>query len=404
MNNVRKNMIFNTCGSLVYYVCQWLTTILIVRISGYEDAGILSIAMSVTAAPAIVGLFNVRSYQVSDVHGTFSEKAYIRSRTITNLLSFVVCVIMVISNGYSGQKALVIFLYMIYKISEGYADVYYGIEQKNGRLDITGTSLAIRGVGTLLLFVVGYTLSKSLVVSIIGMIVVSFTIIFVVDYSVCKKMMFDNRVGKFSEVKGVIVTCFPLAVVAFLNNLSINIPKIYLESQFGEKVMGIFSSVASPTVVIQLAATTIFAPLIPILSELYWGEKKKELIESLLQFVKLIVVLSVICLIGAKLLGRWGLVLLFTETILPYVDLFVPIVCISILIALNACMFSICTLLRVMKAQYIIGIVGVLASILFSLLFVKHFVMYGVVYALIGTLLSQILIQLFMMIYKIQRM
>ena len=57
--SVQQNMIYNTVGSLVYYFCQWVMTVLIVRMSGFDDAGIVSRAMGVTAAPAIVGLFNI---------------------------------------------------------------------------------------------------------------------------------------------------------------------------------------------------------------------------------------------------------------------------------------------------------------------------------------------------------
>ena len=76
----RKNLLLYTMGSLVYYVGQWLTTVLIVRLSGYEMAGLLSLAMSVVAAPAIVSLFNVRSYQVSDISGQYLNRTYLRSR------------------------------------------------------------------------------------------------------------------------------------------------------------------------------------------------------------------------------------------------------------------------------------------------------------------------------------
>ena len=84
--SVQQNMIYNTFGTLVYYFCQWVITVLIVRMSGLEDAGILNLAMSVTAAPAIVGLFNIRSYQVSDLKGQYSDQVYIKSRLYTNIL------------------------------------------------------------------------------------------------------------------------------------------------------------------------------------------------------------------------------------------------------------------------------------------------------------------------------
>ena len=45
-------MIWNSIGSMTYLACQWFTTIFVVRLSsGYDDAGLLSLAMSV------VGIF-----------------------------------------------------------------------------------------------------------------------------------------------------------------------------------------------------------------------------------------------------------------------------------------------------------------------------------------------------------
>ena len=64
--SVQANMLFNTVGSVIYYFCIWLSSVLIVRMSGYTDAGIFSVAMTVTASPAIFGLFHVRNYQVSE--------------------------------------------------------------------------------------------------------------------------------------------------------------------------------------------------------------------------------------------------------------------------------------------------------------------------------------------------
>lgn len=408
VSSIKKNMLFNTAGSLIYYVCQWLMSVIIVRISGYRDAGILSIAMSVTASPAIIGLFNIRSYQVSDIENRFSNRVYIKSRTYTNLLSFIICCIMTFANGYSREKVLVILAFMLFKISEGYADVYYGIEQKRERLDIAGISLAIRGIGVLGLFILLFLLTGNMLVAILGLTVFSFAVILLFDMRIIAKwdreVVAQAKKVTIGEIKDLLITCLPLAVVAFLNNLSVNIPKIYLERYFGSEVMGYYSSVASPTVVIQLAATTVFAPLIPVLAEQFQNGEKEKFLGTIKKFGALVIVLSAICLIASKLLAHWGLVLLFTESIEPYVYLFVPVVWVSIFIALNACMFSVCTLLRIIKPQYMIGVVGVFASWILSVTVVKSMSMDGVVYALIGSLVAQILIQVVMIVNKIKRM
>lgn len=398
-------MIFNTVGSLVYYVCQWLMSVVIVRISGYEDAGILSLAMTVTAAPAIVGLFNIRSYQVSDIEGQYSDATYLRSRVTTNLLSYIVCLFMVLIGGYSLEKAGVILLFMLFKVAEGFADVYYGIEQKWQRMDYAGISMTIRGIGTIVSFVVVFLLTKSLFLAVVAVALFSFLVIICYDRRIIRRVQsVGDKSTDWSQVRSLLLVCLPLAIVAFLNNLSINLPKIYLEKYFGSEVMGYYNSVASPTVVVQLAATTIFAPLIPILTEQYQEGDKQAFLKTLRKFGGLVLGLSIICLIGAKLLGYLGLVLLFGESIADYVPLFVPVIVVSIFIAINASLFSLCTLLREIRLQYLIGAAGVLSSFLLSIVVVRAESMLGVVYALLGTLAIQIVIQLALIIRKVRRM
>ena len=42
--SVKANMLWNSIGSMTYLACQWLITIVVVRLSsGYEDAGLLSL-------------------------------------------------------------------------------------------------------------------------------------------------------------------------------------------------------------------------------------------------------------------------------------------------------------------------------------------------------------------------
>lgn len=38
------NIFYNSFGMIFYYGCQWLTTILVVRLSGFEDSGNYSLA------------------------------------------------------------------------------------------------------------------------------------------------------------------------------------------------------------------------------------------------------------------------------------------------------------------------------------------------------------------------
>lgn len=79
----RENIIWNALGSLVFLGCQWLITVFAARLSnGYSDAGVLAICMSIANIYAQVGLFKIRSYQVSDLTCEYSASEYICFRLI----------------------------------------------------------------------------------------------------------------------------------------------------------------------------------------------------------------------------------------------------------------------------------------------------------------------------------
>ena len=61
-------MLWNSAGSITYLACQWLVTVLIVRLSnGYDAAGLLSLAMSVTGTFGTFANYKMGTYQISDI-------------------------------------------------------------------------------------------------------------------------------------------------------------------------------------------------------------------------------------------------------------------------------------------------------------------------------------------------
>lgn len=65
--NIKKNVIWNTCGSVFYSLCQWLLTAIVIRGASYEAGGVLSLAMTTSSSFSAISLFSMRNYQVSDL-------------------------------------------------------------------------------------------------------------------------------------------------------------------------------------------------------------------------------------------------------------------------------------------------------------------------------------------------
>ena len=369
-NSEAVNSMYYTIGGMVYYFLIWILSVLIVRISGYEAAGIFAVCMSITSSPAVVALYNMRSFQVSDIHGEYSNKTYINTRFLCAAASMIFCLVLILIYGYDFHKASIIIAYMIVKACEGLADAYYGIEQMWGRMDLSGISYCIRGFACCVAFTITLILTDDMFISMLVMAIASLCCVFGVDGTLRKKYEYQyqpwqkGHVGK--PALNLLAICTPLCIVGVLNNFTYTVPKIYLESFHGSEVMGLYSSVASPTVVVQLVAQTLFYPQIPELTKLYEENDKKAYITKLGKFFMLAFILLFITLVGASFLGEPVLVFLYGEEIRPYTYLFVSVIIASFTSAISGVLSCVCTLMRIIIPQSIAGVIGIVSSIALS--------------------------------------
>ena len=85
--SIQKSIIWNSAGSMVYLITQWLISVLVVRLSGVETAGVLTLAMSVNNVFYSIAMQGIRNYQVSDMKEKYTSGIYVSSRLIICILS-----------------------------------------------------------------------------------------------------------------------------------------------------------------------------------------------------------------------------------------------------------------------------------------------------------------------------
>ncbi len=397
------NIFYNSFGTMFYYGCQWLTTLLVVRLSGYTDSGVYGLAMTFTAAFAILALFNTRQYQVSDVVGEYSDRTYVRSRLIAIVIACSICVAGLCVNHYTSYQWGVILLYMLYKCEEAWIDVYHGIDQKNGRMDYICYSYIARGVLMLASFCGVLYLTKNLVCAVGTMMITTFLVAVFYDRRIAEGFIPKDSKADKAAVKKLMFAMLPLAIVAMTNNLSISFPKYFLQMYFGDEALGYYSSVATPSMIVQVGASTIFVPLITPLADRLQENDKRGFKQILKRVAVVFFLLSILAILVSAWLGEWFLVLAFKEEIRPYVYLFIPIIVSTLMISVNACLFPVCTVLREIKGQLFVGIGGAVSSFLASIVFVKKYSMDGVVIALLITLAVQIIIEIYCVYHKMRK-
>lgn len=333
--SLKKNIIWNSSGSFVYLFFQWLITYLVVIILGFENAGIFSLAISISSIAFAFAIYGVRGYQVSDVTKKYSDKSYIAARIATSLLAIGGCLIYLTIYKYSLYTTLCIVVYLIFKISEAYVDVYHGIIQRGMRMDFIGKSFILRGVICNFLFIGCMILTKNLLLSTSVLAISSFGLIFLYDRN--KVKIFYKKTDDTSkrEIVNLLIECLPLAIYTFLSILVMSMPRISLENMKGSEILGIYASIAIPAAIIQVISGYIFSPMLTVFAE-HVDQKNFKLFHKLLfKTLAYILTFSIIVIIGGAIFGKFGLILLFGEKISNYTYLFLPILFISSLTALS---------------------------------------------------------------------
>ncbi len=325
MNTMKKNMLWNAFGNILYMGCQWLLTILVANLGGLADAGILSVAMSVSAAFQTIALFGIRSYQVSDLEEKYSDGCYVRFRILTCTVALAGCVAAAVLLGYRNDTLLATAYFMLFRLAEVFSDVLHGIAQKRDRLDVAGKSFAIKGIGLVVVFLAAYMLTSKLTVALLCMAL----------FSVLSTLLYDlptvRRIAPaFWEKRGagqgrLAAETAPLCAYLFAVSVLSTLPKLILEKQCGEELLGAYASIFAPALLITSAAAYLYNPFTPSFATHWQGGDTRSFLKLFAKIFVAIFGFSAVVLAAGALVGEWGLTLLFGEKIRAYVSLLLPI-------------------------------------------------------------------------------
>lgn len=389
---IAKNMLWNSIGSFIHLFSQWLVTVLVVRLSGnYIDAGTLSLAVSITAVFSLIGCYSVRNYQVSDITNKFSDSEYVLHRIIFCLIANAGLLIFLIIMKYDMLTAITIFSYMMYRNCSIIIDVFSGIAQKRWRMDISGLSFIIRGVFELAAFCIIEYYFKNLLMAILAMTVVSSACMIFIDISGVKKLCTIKIESNLPAVKKLTVICFPLFCYGILANIIVAIPKIYFEFLFGKELLGYYTSIAAPTVIVQTVASYIFSPLVPIFSD-YYLKKDKRFVSLFFKITAVILLVGTAAVIGSYFLGDWALSLVFGNSILKYSYLFIPAIILSLLTAMSWFAGTLLIVMRNNKYLILGSIIGVAVCIILTVFLIPSIGIDGINIVTISATTIQLLV------------
>jgi len=382
---VVKNTMWNSVGMLTYFTCQLLITLFVVWLSDdLTNQGNLTLAMSITNFFYVLAAYNNRSFQVSDIKEEFNDSEYVASRVLTCIAAIFLCSVFVFVVEFSALQRTIILCYMVFRTGECFVDVLHGIDQKSWRMDIIGLSMILRGIVMLVSFALLLWLFD-LLTAVIGMAATTLLIVILFDVQKTKKLAHYTSYA-FKKVLLLLKKCLPLMLVLLVSTVIVPYARFSIERVLGTEALGIYATVSTPTMVINVLSSLFFAPLISLLSEALKDAKKKNFLTMFYVTFAAIVGITLAFTGASYFWGEWVLSILFVdfrEEIIPYAYLMTGASIIAGLTALLWFLNVVFSAIRDMKGILVCVLIGVIVCLAGTEIFLKTYDLEGANYIMI---------------------
>lgn len=299
----RKNFFWNMFGSAVFSFINMFLTICVIRIVGEKEGGIFSIAVTLSQMFLYIAYFEQRTYQVTDFNNKYSFSEYHGSKIYMCVIMLVISFAYVLAKGYSPYKMGIILLMCVYRVIDGYADLYEGQFQLLGRIYLSGKSMAFRSCISTSVLLAVLAVTRDLRYAVLSAIAAAIAGVVIFDMFVAKVFgdIFPNF--RWKRIKKIFYECFPLFIGAFLWVYILSASRIAVDNGMSSEYVTYYQTLFMPVSIINLFSTFFFRPALTGLSKLYNENEIAGLVNEIIKLLILIGGFTVICMLGAFFAG-----------------------------------------------------------------------------------------------------
>lgn len=386
-------MVWNIAGSFVYAFASMILSFIVIRLAGEEDGGIFSFGFSTLGQQLfIVSYFGIRPFQITDGKGEYSFGEYLSFRRVTSALAVIGGLLFLLGkymsycggNGdYGVYKCGILFLLVLYKVIDGYADVYESEFQRLGSLYLTGKSNFFRTLLSVGVFTVILAASGSLFTACAGAVAAQLGGLILFNVNVIDAFPQAHRERRRGQSVKLVKSTLFLFVSVFLDFYIFSSAKYAIDARMDNRFSGYFNLIFMPTSVIYMVANFVIRPFLTKLTKL-WNEKEYPEFLRVLKRIGLIILgLTVLAVAATVILGKWVLSVMEVigamdrGNLTAYYIAFIMIVLGGGLYALANLMYYALVIMRRQKMIFLVYAVGAAAAVLLSGTMVSYFGMNG---------------------------
>lgn len=268
-NSLKKNLSWNTIGMILYNFAIWVFSVLILRLAGARESGYYAIASSIGNTFYAISLWGMRSFIVSDQEHHYSYIDYLCSRCIAIVITIVLMLVVILVSNYSIDVVYVLVTYSLFKCAEALIELFESFAQQKLVMDINAKSMVLRGIVYILVFFVSLKLTEKSYVSFALITICSLIILFTYNFRKMKQVIsFKENIDK-SKVYSILKKCFPIMIFELLAAAIVAIPRLFYERIGSTEELGIYVSIYTMVVFLQLVINILIYTFAPYMAKAY---------------------------------------------------------------------------------------------------------------------------------------
>ncbi len=314
-----RNIIWNMLGSTVYAFATLFLTAVTGHLAGEAAGGRFSFAFSVGQLLLSISYFGVRPYHQTDVSGKYSFQDYLHVRIVTCLLTVAGGMVYIAVSGFTPGKAAVVFLLVLFKLADGFADVYEVEFQRRNRLYLAGKSNFFRTLLSMGVYVAVLAATRNLVLACGAAVAAAAAGVILFDISIEGFLPYIGRT-ELGRDMSIVRECVLICIASFMESYILNASKYAIEAGMGDKAVYSYTAIFQPTMVINLVAGYIIRPFLTGMVIKWERRRRRAFAAEVGKILAVIAVLSVLALVLGYYLGPPVLGLICGTDVTPYRD------------------------------------------------------------------------------------
>ena len=303
---MKNDVLWNALGSMTYALASMVLAFFVLRILGEKEGGVFGFGYSTLGQQFfILAYFGIRPFHITDMRGEFSFRDYHCFRILSSFSAVLLSVLFLLyqyTNGsYTVEKVSILFFLCLYKILDGYIDVYESELQRRGKLYKTGQSLFFRTILSVLVLLCSLLLNKTLLLGVILMNlsqVLSLYLFAILPLEKTKELEAVNPSGEnkvfMQKMKALFSGSVFLFLSVFLDFYVFSSSKYAVDAVLGSSSSGIYNLLFMPSNFIYLLANFIIRPALPTLAALWQSGDKLRFKKEESSLMKKVLLLSLL--------------------------------------------------------------------------------------------------------------